>query len=54
MFCDESSLETSREESKIREFWYLVMFESKFKEIDEEVEVVLLDEMWVVCKVVEG
>lgn len=54
VFCDESSLETPREESKIREFWYPVMFESKFKEIDEEVEVVLLDETWVVRKVAEG
>jgi len=47
-FADDRSLATPREESKLREFWFPVMFESKFKENDDEFEFNLLDEMWVV------
>ena len=53
-FADERSLETPVVASKIREFWYPVMFESKFDVENEEFEVCLLDEQWVVSKVAEG
>lgn len=49
-FADERSLATPREDSKVREFWFPVMFESKFKENDDEFEFNLLDEMWVLRK----
>jgi len=53
-FADERSLETPVVMSKIREFWYPVMFESKFDAENEEFEVCLLDEQWVVSKIAEG
>ena len=55
VFADERSLETPKEESKLRDFWYPVMFESKFnKEQEIEFDIVLFDETWVIRQVSEG
>ena len=55
VFADERSLETPKEESKLRDFWYPVMFESKFNKGQEiEFDIVLFDETWVIRQVSEG